>query len=153
MKKYAFVENEGDIVLKIKDFDDDFSPLSLDHKFGTSYDVRIIPYEVDADLTFDPETEKQLSVKTVFATEVRIVKSIVNLTAEELADIADYLNRNLKMDSVAGKAPVLREWSDDAENITVTSGNAVTILQQVVTRLGKFFSHFADLIEGRRYDK
>ena len=153
MKKYAFVENEGDIVLKIKDFEDDFSPLSLDHKFGTSYDVRIIPYEVDADLTFDPETEKQLSVKTVFATEVRIVKSIVNLTAEELADIADYLNRNLKMDSVAGKAPVLREWSDDAENITVTSGNAVTILQQVVTRLGKFFSHFADLIEGRRYDK
>lgn len=41
----------------------------------------------------------------------------------------------------------LRQWSLDAQGTTVTQGNAVTVLQVVVNRLGVFFDDFADLLE------
>lgn len=41
---------------------------------------------------------------------------------------------------------VLRQWADDAQSTTVTSGNAVAVLTVVVGRLGVFFDRFADLL-------
>lgn len=44
---------------------------------------------------------------------------------------------------------VLRQWADEAAMTTVTQGNAVAVLNNVVTRLGIFFDRFADLLENQ----
>ena len=41
----------------------------------------------------------------------------------------------------------LRDAAADAEAVTVTSGNAVQVLQVTVDRMAVFFEHFADLLE------
>lgn len=153
MKKFAHVRNSDNEILEVRKYDDSFSPSSVNHKFGAAFDVRIIPYQVDDDLVYDPAAQIQVKTLNVLQTKVKLVKSIRALTAEELAVIADDADRKAKMASIGGKVSVLRQWADDAESTTVTSGNAVATLQQVVNRLGKFFDNFADLIEGRRYDK
>lgn len=51
--------------------------------------------------------------------------------------------------SLVNAITTLREWADDAESTTVTSGNAVAVLNTVVDRLGIFFDRFADLLENR----
>ena len=56
-------------------------------------------------------------------------------------------DRATKGTAVDQAVATLRQWADDAEAVTVTSGNAVATLQTVVDRLGVFFDRFADLIE------
>ena len=48
---------------------------------------------------------------------------------------------------LANAVATLRQWADDADAVTVTSGNAVATLALVVDRLGVFFDRFADLVE------
>jgi len=151
--KYCYVRNGDDKILETRDMPDGFSPTELNHKFGTDFDVRIIPLEIDTDPEYDPATQKVNTARTVLATEVRDKKNVVALTSEELAKIADNADRDAKIASVGRKVATLREWADIASETTVTTGNAVNILQQMVNNLGKFYDAFADLIEGQRIDK
>ena len=64
----------------------------------------------------------------------------------------DNEDRETKADNVSQSVTTLRQWATDAAGTTVTTGNQVVVLQQVVDRLGTFFDRFADLIESRRLD-
>lgn len=57
--------------------------------------------------------------------------------------------QDVKRQAVTNAVATLRQWADDAEATTVTSGNAVATLNTVVDRLGVFFDRFADLVESR----
>ncbi len=71
----------------------------------------------------------------------------------ELVDAQiDQEDREQKADNVSQAVTTLRQWASDAAGTTVTTGNQVTVLQQVVDRLGTFFDRFADLIESKRLD-
>ena len=59
---------------------------------------------------------------------------------------------NQKATNVSQAVTALRQWASDAAGTTVTTGNQVAVLQQVVNRLGTFFDRFADLIESKRLD-
>ncbi len=61
-------------------------------------------------------------------------------------------DREQKATNVSQSVTTLRQWATDAAGTTVTTGNQVTVLQQVVDRLGTFFDRFADLIESKRLD-
>lgn len=41
----------------------------------------------------------------------------------------------------------LKQWADEAEAITVTSGNSVAVLNTTMDRLAIFFDRFANLCE------
>lgn len=151
--KYCFVQNKDDEILRIKDFEDGWSPSSVDHKFGTGFAVRIIPLEIDAEPDFDPATQKVNTKRTVMVTKVRDVKTVVSLSQEEMDMIADETERDAKIVSVGQKVAVLREWANTANETTVTTENAINVLQHVVNNLGQFYNAFADLIEGQRIDK
>lgn len=72
------------------------------------------------------------------------------LLAQE-SDAADRLTKrgNLNAQAIAA----LRQWADDAESTTATSGNAVAVLNTVLDRLAIFFDRFADLLEAQRMDQ
>jgi hypothetical protein len=68
-------------------------------------------------------------------------------TAAELQAEADEADRETKRGNYQDAVATLRDWSDQAESTTVTSGNAVTVLQQLVDRSGTMWDRLADLIE------
>lgn len=73
-------------------------------------------------------------------------------TPDETVTVDDHdagLVLDEKAANVSQAVTALRQWATDAENTTVTTGNAVATLQVVVDRLGTFFDRFADLIETR----
>ncbi len=57
--------------------------------------------------------------------------------------------RQTKATAVDNAVATLRQWAIDADGTTVTTGNSVAVLQQVVDRLGVFFDRFADLVESK----
>lgn len=110
----------------------------------------------DEDPNYDPETEKldeghwdddPAREMTIFS------RKATQLTENELAINAEKKDRVNKRVALKNAIPVLRGWADDAEGTTVTSGNAVNVLQTVVNRLGKFFDNFADMLEVQQIDK
>lgn len=80
-------------------------------------------------------------------------RTVLALSSEELATVADSADREAKRTLVANAIPTLRQWAIDARAVTVTSGNAVQTLQVVVTRLATFFDRFADLLQAQRLDQ
>ncbi len=76
-------------------------------------------------------------------------------TPDEIIQVDDYdagIVLDQKATNVSQSVTTLRQWAADAASTTVTTGNQVVVLQQVVDRLGTFFDRFADLIESRRLD-
>ena len=76
-------------------------------------------------------------------------------TADEIVRVDEQIDsddRDTKGTNVSQAVTTLRQWAVDAAGTTVTTGNQVTVLQQVVNRLGVFFDRFADLIESKRLD-
>ncbi len=76
-------------------------------------------------------------------------------TADEIEAVdaqIDSEDREQKGTNVSQAVVTLRQWASDAAGTTVTTGNQVAVLQQVVDRLGVFFDRFADLIESKRLD-
>lgn len=108
----------------------------------------------DTPPTHDPALEV-LEVGGVDVVDGRPVRAytVRVKTADELADDADVADRQMKREQVGNAVAALRQWADDAEATTVTSGNAVAVLGTVVARLGVFFDRFADLIEAQRIDR
>jgi hypothetical protein len=135
--KYAWVKNNDDSILEIKDCASDWSPANLDHKFGTKFNVRIIPYVVDADLVHDPKTHKQESNRTITTTEVRIVKSIKPLNIEELAVIADITDRKAKRAKIKEYVVTVQGWIDNDDK----------------TKFNELCQIFLDVVHGLELDK
>lgn len=105
-------------------------------------------------ITADQRLERQVAVVD---DTVVISWTVVDLTPEEIAArdaaAADAADRTTKRQNVGNAVATLRQWSDDAEATTVTSGNAVAVLQAMVNRLGIFFDRFADLVEAQGLDQ
>ena len=68
-------------------------------------------------------------------------------TSAELHAEQDAADLEEKRGNYQGAVSTLRTWSEQAEGMTVTSGNAVATLQQLVDRQAVFYDRFADLIE------
>ncbi len=76
-------------------------------------------------------------------------------TPDEIIRVDEQIDsddRDTKGTNVSQSVTTLRQWASDAASTTVTTGNQVVVLQQVVNRLGIFFDRFADLIESKRLD-
>lgn len=80
-------------------------------------------------------------------------RSVVQLSAQEIAKRADNAAREVKRQSVAQAIPTLRTWATQLQGVTVTAGNAVTVLQGLVDRQKVFYDRFADLLEAQRIDQ
>jgi hypothetical protein len=80
-------------------------------------------------------------------------RSTVTLSQAELDALAAREALNAKRTLIKNAIPTLRNWSNQAGGITVTTGNAVTVLQGVIDNLETFYSRFADLLETEHYDK
>jgi hypothetical protein len=78
---------------------------------------------------------------------------VVDLTQAELDERADELRRAGFQATLAAGISTMREWADQMDAITVTSGNAVATVQNIVDNLPTFFRGFADLLEYMRIDK
>jgi hypothetical protein len=104
---------------------------------------------------FDSNTQRLQKVVTV-APDKSSVAITWNVVAVPQATIdatalsfAEAVERDQKRQRGKDAVATLRQWALDAQATTVTSGTAVATLQIVVTRLGKFFDNFADLIESQ----
>ena len=86
---------------------------------------------------------------TLTIVEQRAATPAEIIRVDEQVDSDD---RQQKADNVSQAVTTLRQWASDAAGTTVTTGNQVAVLQQVVNRLGTFFDRFADLIESKRLD-
>ena len=100
--------------------------------------------------TYDEATQKLgagVWTDDAVAATATFNRPVVALTQAELDAIAFMEGLAAKRTNLSGSIATLRTWADQAAGTTVTSGNAVATLQTVVTRLGVFFDHFADLLE------
>lgn len=103
----------------------------------------------------DPSTHKMVRefIPDLLASTYVETWKEVELTPQEIARREDTAARERKAGNVSSSIDTLRAWADQAKNTTVTSQNAVATLQVVSNRLGRFFDHFADLVEGQRLDQ
>jgi hypothetical protein len=104
---------------------------------------------------YDPATEKLTQQGVLDAPNETYTVNwvIVALTAQEQAEYAEQQALNTKLVNLETAIATLRQWALDAQGVTVTSGNAVAVLQQVVDRSGVFYDKFADLLETQRAGK
>jgi hypothetical protein len=98
-----------------------------------------------------PTTTHDRSVELVAGTPT-VVWTERNKTQPELDDQAAAADRLVKQTNYKGAVATLRQWSDQAEGVTVTQGNAVNVLQTLVSNVGFFYDRFADLIEAEYGD-
>lgn len=95
--------------------------------------------------THDRSIELVADVPTVVWTER--AKTQAELDADERQE-QDAVTRLVLTQAI----PTLRQWSDDAEATTATSGNAVNVLNVTLDRLAVFFDRFADLLQNQYGD-
>jgi hypothetical protein len=77
----------------------------------------------------------------------------VELSQAELDERADNARRAAFQSTLAAGITTMREWADQMDTVTVTTGNAVATVQALVDKLPTFFRGFADLLEFLRVDK
>lgn len=133
---------------------DGFLPQNLNPKIKILTNV-VSPTPV-AGVDYDPATQTtQLQAPVVDLVEETYTYnwSIINLSQSEIDLLIDISNRSQKLTNVKTSIATLRTWATEANGVTVTSGNAVAVLQTITNRLGIFFDRFADLIEGQHLDK
>lgn len=80
-------------------------------------------------------------------------RTIIPKTQEEQDAYTELQDRAAKRVQLANAIATLRNWSDQAGAVTVTTGNAVNVLQQVVDNLSIFYDRFADLLEVQGIDQ
>jgi hypothetical protein len=118
----------------------------------------------EAQPAFNPEVQKLVGVVTPSESTLTISWDAVNLTQEELdaraADAAvnaaaavKEADRIAKRTQLANAIATLRQWKVDADNTTVTAGNAVATLQVIVDQFGTLCDNLADLLEVQRIDQ
>lgn len=108
---------------------------------------------VDEPPQFDPQTQV-LTRGEAFLSDPStpmVMYTIRPKTADQLATEAEARARAEDLErkgiNVGQAVATLRQWADDADAVTVTTGNAVQVLQVTLDRMGVFFDRFADLIE------
>ena len=103
--------------------------------------------------TYDPATEVlERGDVTVVAGVPTVEYTVRDKTQAELDAEADETDRQAKGVNLANAVTTLRNWADQMEGVTVTTGNAVNVLQQFVDRQAVFYDRFADLLEYQRID-
>lgn len=85
----------------------------------------------------------------VAETDRDIVQQVLNAHTGEPPQ--RHKDRMARDQNLRNAISTLRQWADQAAATTVTSTNNTQITQTMVTRLGVFFDHFADLLE-QQYD-
>lgn len=68
------------------------------------------------------------------------------LSQTAIQKIADNAADETRRTDLASALATLDTWAAQAASTTVTTQNAVTVLQTMVTRQGQFFSHFGKLL-------
>lgn len=146
--QYGLIDPSGPSDLGVRArFEEGQQPI-LDHKTTPLKWVPVIIQEPT--LVINPNIEKYVFDADLVTTEsITRRQKVVALTAQELDQIA----RRNKLTSIGNKVATLRTWAEQARNVTVTGGNAVTVLQQVVDNLAVFYDGFADLLEGQNLDQ
>jgi len=135
--KHAWINNETDAIVKVRDYPEDWKASDVKHKFGSDHAIRIIPIEVDADLKFDKLTHKQVSERVIMATKVRDKKTLVPHSTNELQAIADRETRKLKKSDIKGNKNKVKEW------IKANDKN----------KLPELYQMFVDIIEALELDR
>lgn len=109
---------------------------------------------VDQPPTFDPMTQvlEGGGVVLVDGQPTRVY-TVRDKTGEEFAAEAAESDREQKGVNVGQAIAVLRGWADQMDGVTVTTQNAVNVLQQFVNRQAVFYDRFADLLEYQRLDQ
>lgn len=104
---------------------------------------------------FDPATQKITAawVDDDVNQSAVYTWTVAQLNAGELTAVSDAAAFSAKKTNLVNAIATLRTWSTQAAGTTVIAGNAVATVQTMVTRLGVFFSHFADLLEYQRINK
>lgn len=128
-------QDTGEWVLALRD-----APVSFQHATGWFEIVDTVRPDDTPTTTHDRTVELVAGTPTVVWTER-------DKTAAEIQAETDEADREQKRTNYQGAVATLRQWSDDAEAVTVTSGNAVAVLQQMVDRSGTMWDRLADLIE------
>lgn len=101
--------------------------------------------------SYDPATQ-YLAESWVDDDENQVATLTYTVTALDpiiAAKIAARAANDQKLADLGAAVATLRTWSSQAKATTVTTQNAVPTLQTVVTRLGTFFDHFANLLEAQ----
>lgn len=98
---------------------------------------------------FDPATEKLEKQETLDAPNEQYLVSFlaVALSQSELDAYAEQQDLQQKRTQLINAINTLRQWSTEAQAVTVTSGNAVNVLQNLIDKQATFYSRFADLLE------
>ena len=109
---------------------------------------------------FDEGTQRLVRTNVITSTNLTVAWNIVQLTRDELDEraaeeaarairIALEADRRTKRDRVLAAVDTLRQWKVDADATTVTPGNAVATVQQLVNRFGTLSDNMADLLEAQ----
>jgi hypothetical protein len=118
--KYAWIKNEDDSLVMVKDYPEDWDKSSVSHKFGASHAIRIIPVETDEDLEFNELTQKQVTERVIMATKVRNKKTIVTLTSDELDAIVDKESRKAKKEAIKANKETVKGWIESNDKAKFT---------------------------------
>ena len=123
MPIYYKVQNSDDSIVSRKDYPVTFNPDDVAHKFGPSFEYRIIP-EVIVPPSYDPATQYLgAETLTVQSTQVDKSKEVLNKTQEQLDDEADFSS--------------VQAVLQDMKNGVGSPGDRITRLEKVVSRLAK----------------
>ncbi len=96
---------------------------------------------------YDSSTQKLSRKETESKGVISRGYEVQELSQEELAVKAELQALNEKRVVITQAIPVLRRWAEDANAVTVTTQNAVSVLNILIPRIGTFFDKFADLLE------
>lgn len=110
-------------------------------------DLKWVPVLADPpDPAFDPDTEKVVfGPHDITIDSAQRTKQVVPLSAGELKDKANAA----KLENMRNSIDTLRQWAQDAQNVTVTPANHEQVTQVLANRIGVVFDRLADLVEGQ----
>ena len=128
-------QDTGEWVMGLRD-----APVSFQQATGWFEVVDTVRPDDTPTTTHDRTVELVAGTPTVVWTER-------DKTQTELDAEAAQADRETKRSNYQGAVATLRQWSDQAEGVTVTQGNAVATLQTLVDRQAVFYDRFADLID------
>lgn len=123
---------------------------------GTNVDLVILSQVLAATPSYTNTSHKLDAGSWIDNTNTQtatFTNALVVLSAGESNIIGIALTRINQKNSLSNSLSTLRSWATQAAGTTVTSNNAVAVLQTITTRLGTFFDNFADFLEFQRINQ
>lgn len=115
---------------------------------GQDKDLVILEERTGSKPTFDPATQylAESWVDDTVNQTATLTYTPTALSASAIQKIADNAADDTRRTELASALATLDTWATQAAATTVTTQNAVTVLQTMVTRQGQFFAHFRKLL-------